>query len=324
MNKRILALLLSFVLCFSLFGCDNRTATPKESPATATPTNTPEKGATPLLYKVTDESGNTIWLFGSIHVGKEEFFPLPDYVMDAFASSEALAVEADIVAFEKDLKGQVAALRNLIYADGTKIKDHVSEETYNSAVEILEENNLYNGLLDTYMPSFWASYIEICTYMKADIDVSLGVDRYFINLANKAEKEILEVESAAFQYGVLGGFSEELQIFLLENAISSYQNLLFTKASLNRLLNLWNAGDEKVFSSYFAEEAALSAAQTPLYEEYQNAMIVSRNDSMTQYAEDALKSGKEIFICVGAAHVVGEGAMAQQLRQLGYTVEIVK
>jgi uncharacterized protein YbaP (TraB family) len=45
---------------------------------------------------------------------------------------------------------------------------------------------------------------------------------------------------------------------------------------------------------------------------------------MTEYAEEALKSGKEIFICVGAAHVVGEGAMAEQLRDLGYTVEIVR
>jgi uncharacterized protein YbaP (TraB family) len=44
---------------------------------------------------------------------------------------------------------------------------------------------------------------------------------------------------------------------------------------------------------------------------------------MADYAEEALKSGKEIFICVGAAHVVGEGAVADLLAQRGYTVELV-
>ena len=45
---------------------------------------------------------------------------------------------------------------------------------------------------------------------------------------------------------------------------------------------------------------------------------------MTDYAVDALASGEEIFICVGAAHVVGDGAIADNLRELGYTVEVVR
>ena len=45
---------------------------------------------------------------------------------------------------------------------------------------------------------------------------------------------------------------------------------------------------------------------------------------MTDFAEDALASGKEVFICVGAAHIVGDGAMAQLLAQRGYTVTLVK
>ena len=45
---------------------------------------------------------------------------------------------------------------------------------------------------------------------------------------------------------------------------------------------------------------------------------------MTDFAEDALASGDEVFICVGAAHVVGEGAMADLLAKRGYTVTLVK
>lgn len=58
-----------------------------------------------------------------------------------------------------------------------------------------------------------------------------------------------------------------------------------------------------------------------MYVEYNDAMMVQRNLAMADYAEEALASGKEVFICVGAAHVVGEGAMADLLAQRGYTVE---
>ena len=61
-----------------------------------------------------------------------------------------------------------------------------------------------------------------------------------------------------------------------------------------------------------------------LYDEYYKAMITDRNDNMTDYAVDALDSGEEVFICVGAAHVIGDGAIAENLRELGYTVEMVR
>lgn len=60
----------------------------------------------PLLYKVTDGDGNVIWLFGSIHVGRDDYYPLPEYVLDAYEGSDALAVELDAVAFENDMTAQ--------------------------------------------------------------------------------------------------------------------------------------------------------------------------------------------------------------------------
>jgi len=100
--------------------------------------------------------------------------------------------------------------------------------------------------------------------------------------------------------------------------------LELAKEDLNQLMDLWASGDEQAFAAYLAsEDDDLTAEELPLYEEHNDAMIVRRNQSMTDYAENALKSGKEVFICVGAAHVVGNGAMAQLLAQRGYTVELI-
>lgn len=343
MRKRIMSWLLVIVMCFALLGCGENTAdagmqgttqsvintTLASEPAATEPTEpstqeAPDGTTTPVLYKVMDTDGNLIWLFGSIHVGREDYYPLPAYVLDAFASSDALAVEMDIIAFESDLSSQIKVLQGMIYTDGTTIKDHISSQTYDSAVRIMKENGLYNAMLDYYMPAIWYSLVDNCLYMQIGADAELGVDRHLLELAKESEKEILEVESAELQYGLLAGFSEQLQVFLLEEAIAGYEDLAGSGEAVNALMDIWATGDEQGFADYYSEENQIEDPQEALlYEEFNNAMIVSRNESMTQYAVEALRSGKEVFICVGAAHIIGQGAVAQRLRQLGYSVEVV-
>lgn len=341
------------IMCLAMFGCKAETpdggeagasdtvvdtavtteasqSETTEAPESGTASMTSENdevvsgGSTPLLYKVTDSDGSVVWLFGSIHIGREDFYPLPDYVTAAFESSDALAVEVDVVAFETDLQGQMAALQKLVYTDGTTIKDHVSEETYNSAVEILKDSGMYNVMMDYYMPTMWMSLIENSTYDKIGADAELGIDRYLIELANERDKEIREIESAEFQYGMLSGFSEELKVYLLEGAVEEYSDLDAAKDEYFNMMDLWALGDEQGFSEYLKGESEVEDPEEAiLYEEFYDAMFTERNDGMTEYAENALSADEEVFICVGAAHVVGDGAMAEQLRALGYTVEIV-
>lgn len=362
MMKKLTALLLALVMCFTLCACSaekendgttavNTTVTDVNTQETTEPLTTEpltteestteaettlpsepsvdvpseeEDGITPLLYKVTDANGNVLWLFGSIHVGKEEFYPLPDYVMDAYNSSDALAVEADVSDITGSTVGLVQSMKSLIYTDGTTIKDHISEETYTAAVAALTDMGLYSSLLDYYCPSMWWSLIESGMILQTDVDAMLGVDMHLLSLAGEDGKEIREIESVAFQYEMLAGFSDELQEALLESAIEFANEAELYEQSLNMLMTLWAMGDEKTLIRYLDSSDEDPGMSAELYEEYNTAMITERNKAMTDYAVDALASGDEVFICVGAAHVVGDGAIADNLRQLGYTVEVVK
>ena len=128
--KRVLALIMTAVMLLSLCACGGTvpaenpsevtTTAPTTAPATTLttpPTTAPAKNdaISPLHYKVNDGEGNTAWLFGSIHVGQDHFYPLPDYVTEAYENSDALAVEADMVTFHTDMEVQTQALMKLIY-----------------------------------------------------------------------------------------------------------------------------------------------------------------------------------------------------------------
>lgn len=166
-----------------------------------------------------------------------------------------------------------------------------------------------------------------------------GIDTYFLELAHEQKKDIKEIESAKYQYGIMAKFSDSLQKLLLESAIESYKAAKDTSSKITAgeeesdtellldLMDAWKKGDaEKISSLLQTEEDEYfdSEKDKKLFDEYYKAIYTDRDKNMTDYAVNALKSGKEIFICVGAAHVVAEGAMADQLKALGYTVESVK
>jgi len=307
-TKRLLAWLLILTMCFALCACGNFTSE--------------QKKATPLLYRVTDESGNVVWLFGSIHVGREDYYPLPDYVLNAFDGADALAVEADIVAFEQDMDQQVQALMPLVYMDGSSIKDHISPELYDRAVEALEGLDTYMSALDMYCPALWSSLIDSLLIEQLGADSSLGIDRHLLERAKEAQKEILEIESAESQYQMLADFSDEVQALMLEGSVEMYQDPDAARGDLKEMMDLWASGDEQAFAAYLAgSDEDMTAEEKELYEEYDRAMLTNRNLSMAEHADGALLSGKEVFICVGAAHVIGEGSITQLLAQWGYTVE---
>lgn len=318
--KRVLSWILIFVMCLALLGCD-KAGSDKDKLRPQTQANV----VAPLLYKVTDDQGNVVWLFGSIHAGRESFYPLPDYVLNAFDGADKLAVEFDIIAHEKDIQQQAQAMSYLLYRDGTNIKDHIPKELYDQAVAVLKENNTYLEVLDMYCPATWSSLIESLAIENLSTKTELGVDRHLLERAKDAGKEIADIESAAFQSKMLAGFSDELQIVLLQAALEMYADQQATKNDLQDMMDLWASGDEEAFIEYLTDdESAMSPEEQRLQREYNQAVLTNRNVNMANYAISSMSSGKEVFICVGAAHIVGPGALVDLLSAWGYTVERVQ
>lgn len=252
--KKWIALLLTLCMIFVMTACtepnedsvqsdtaeqtQTETTVPETSIPETTETTTIESAVSPLLYKVTDAQGNAAWLFGSIHVGEEYFYPLPDYVISAYENADALAVEFDIVAFEKDITAATKIARMMIYTDGTTIRDHIPEELYTDAIAILKENNLYAAYMDYLYPTMLADMIDSILYDEIGANHDLGIDKHLLDRAHAEDKTILDIESAELQIGMMVGYSEPLQSLLLEGSIASYGEPDETKEALNEMLTL--------------------------------------------------------------------------------------
>ncbi len=322
MKKKIIALILLVLLCVSLVGCNTSIGIigGADGPQNIIVTNDTDTQAscTPLLYKAVDKDGNIAWLLGAIHVGREEFYPLPDYVMNAFDSSKALAIECDTIDFEN-------VFEYMKYTDNTTIKDHIDEQLYDISTQILKENNILDEVDESCMPSVWSLYIDRLTYEKIGFEQKYGIDTYLTDLALENDKKVLEVEGDEIHGKVMAKLSDEVQEMKLISSVSKYSNRELAKQNLNSSLDMWAKGDEAEISAMInAEPLYESQEQKEFQEEYNKVMRDERNDQMNEFVKNVMKDEKEIFVCVGMAHIVGENGIVSQLKELGYTVEIVK
>lgn len=297
----------------------------------------PEQKATPLFYHVTGDNGQEMWLLGTIHVGDERTAYLPQEIYDAFAASDALAIECDTEAFDQqmeeddELSDQVSNL--YFYDDGTTIADHIDEELYIEALKYVKATGNYNMNAEYMKPSIWSQGIENFFMRQGQTLTSeQGVEERLTKLAHEQEKEILEVESSLFQIEMLTSWSEELHEELLAGSVEYTGADYF--AGVNELFEMWCQGDEAVLREYLSDEVDTSdwteeelaeyEAQKELLEEYNTAMSYDRNDGMLKKAIEYLESGDVVFFAVGLAHLLNDhNGLVDTLRAAGYTVELV-
>lgn len=320
--KKLLALVLSLCMVLGLWACA------ESEPATETtqaPTEaTGESQITPLVYQVTDDSGNTIWVMGSVHVGYDYFYPMPDYAMAAYEEADILAVEFDAVAYAADFEAQLRMAESMTYADGSKITDHISQELYEQAVEALSSSGFYMEAFDYYTVIIWSQLLDELLMITVEASADLGVDMYFLNKAHEDGKTIASIESAEFQMDMLNNFSEPLQIMMLEESLANFADPEAYKAQIDAMITSWATGnEEEIISLIMVEDESLTEEELVLYEEYNKAIAIDRNICMADFAEDALNNGEKTFIVVGAAHVVGEGGIIDLLAERGYTVTCI-
>ncbi|WP_124099770.1 TraB/GumN family protein [Ruminococcus sp. Marseille-P6503] len=287
---------------------------------------------TPLMWEVTSEDGTKITMLGSMHALKDEVYPLPEKIAEAYESSDILAVECDISTVSTNFTIQLKQLENMYYEDGTTIKDHLPAEIYNGLVGFVKSCGLDIDNFETF--KLWAlnSQMELLAAQQTDLDSGNGIDSYLLDMAHDDGKEIYEVESVEFQLDLLMNLSEETY----EAILSSYSEETKDEMvqSLEDTYQAWITGDYDFFAESNdldamikeSEEAGepLTDEEISLLEDYHQQLLYDRNITMKNAVESLLEGDKDVFYVVGAAHFAGEGGILDLLEKDGYTVTQVE
>lgn len=278
---------------------------------------------TPPLWKVTDPAtNNELYIMGTIHVLPNTFTGFPDYINDIYENSDGVAVEYDITEINSDIRALTQYQQMYLYDDGTTVKDHLSDATYQKAKSYFEGIGAYSEMLDQFSAGFWYNQLSSIMLLRLENLSTEGVDTSFVAKANDDGKEVVNIETLDIQVGAVDGYSDELVDYIISETLDDIDEIDDYAEDFGELYNLWAKGDvDPMLEEEMDDVDDLPADLQDDYADYMDVMLYNRNKGMADKASEFLKEGKNYLFMVGSAHYAGDRGVDDLLEEMGYTVE---
>ncbi|HEY0960807.1 MAG TPA: TraB/GumN family protein [Pseudomonadales bacterium] len=263
----------------------------------------------------------TMHLFGSIHLGKPEFYPLHPTIEKLFRAADTLVFEIDPLAASDPQVAMRLQLRGMLPA-GQTLDEVVSPEALANLEQVLAGFGIPLANFMTMKP--WLLTLMLANVQASALGYSAqhGLESYF--LAQKApDAGIEELESLDQQVDMLDRLDPEL---LLGYSLQDFDD---SAGEMEALIAAWRCADkpalaEQLFSEILKTAQGDGDARAGMDDLYRK-LYTDRNKVMADGIEDFISSGSGTwFVVVGSAHLLGAGSVVELLEQRGYTVSPVR
>lgn len=253
-----------------------------------------------------------LYLFGSVHLGRSDLYPLPAQVEAAFATADTLVVEVDLLSLQPRRAAQLIQERGFFAAGEGDLEQAVSALTWQQLLDHAVADGLTVSYLRQHRP--WLVAIKLSTRAanRAGFREDLGLDRYFLSLANGA-KPIVALESMSAQLDLFARLNAVEQEALLQMTL---RDLDQGEAYFEQLFAAWRSGDEASLQTLL--NRSLSG---PDLRRLRQWLLADRNRLMAEGISRLLDAGKTPFVVVGAAHLVGDDGLVQAFVRQGFHLQ---
>jgi uncharacterized protein len=266
-----------------------------------------------FMWKAT-RGNQTIFLLGTIHIARPEFYPLPLQIDSALNQADSLIVELAIDRIDKTDMQKVLQ-GTATYAAGDSLEKHLSPATKEALIAYLKWSGESLAMYNDYKPWMVNLLLNSAALRREGFVSDLGIDQHLLRAAKTKNKKVLELETSASQLKALSSATDAEQDKLLCLSVTELKNL---SKQIQQFETAWRTGDDEGM-----RKATEPDADTEDLKKFHAEIIQKRNISMTEKLE-AYAKGQNIVLCaVGAAHLVGEQGIPNLIRAKGYTVEQV-
>lgn len=278
--------------------------------------------ASSMLWKVTGpglgDAAVTMHLFGSIHLGKPDFYPLHPTIENVFRAADTLVFEIDPqtaadpqVALRMQLRGMLP--------DGQTLEDVVSPAALANLEQVLAGYGIPLGNFMTMKP--WLLTLMLANVQASSLGYSAqhGLESYFMS-QKASETTVRELETIEQQVDMLDGLDPEL---LLGYSLQDFDD---GADEMEKLIGAWRCADkpalsEQLFAEMLALEQAVDPAKRVGIEDLYRRLYTDRNKVMADGIVRFIETGSgSWFVVVGSAHLLGAGSVVTLLEERGYTV----
>ena len=273
---------------------------------------TQERGA---LFRA-EANGNTMYLFGTIHVGTPGFFPLEPRIEAAVANASVLALEVDA---ERDAATAMRAMQQYgMLAPGSDTYSKMTPAARERLRRALTRIRMDESVL-VFKPWMVATLLAVGEFGLHGFRPDLSVDSYLARTARAKKVRIEELESVGAQLALFDRLSLDAQHTMLEETVEAVENGKQDK-EVRLMMAAWENSDDAGLDRILA---MLEQEDTSSGRFFRDVLLDERNIGMASKLAALLKREKSSVAAVGVLHLLGKRGVPELLRAKGIRVERV-
>ncbi len=255
-----------------------------------------------LLWKIETPTGQSSYLFGTIHSQDRAVSQFPPYVRLALAKSQPFIIES--VLTEESNK---VFFDSIFFKDGQLLSDMISPSIYHYLQEVLPDYGVPVENIPSLKP--WAAFTLIGRPKPVNAET---LDMVLIETARSLNKTVISLENMKELIEPMEKLSLDDQVIILNDTVCNHGQIIQDSWELVQLYLARDLAGIMAFSNqpHFDED---------IFDRYIQGILYDRNERMLDRIIPYLKDGSA-FIAVGALHLAGEKGLLQMLKKKKYII----
>jgi uncharacterized protein YbaP (TraB family) len=258
------------------------------------------------------------WLLGTMHLSDPRVTSMPAEARSAFDNASTVVLESDEILDQTRAAAKLMAKPDLMMFSGTQsIRDYLNPAETIVLEQQLKQRGIPLGTVVKMKPYILSSMVALspCELSRKASGAPF-LDQKLAQEAQAAGKDVKGVETLAEQIEAMASLPMDFHVRALVS-IARYPR--FTADMMETTLGLYLTGDiGLVFPAtiYFAPEK--NDQDFKDQQVFEQKLIIDRNHHMADRGAPILAKGN-VFMAVGALHLIGDEGLIELLRQKGYT-----
>lgn len=264
------------------------------------------------LFRVS-QGDHTLYLFGTIHVGAPDFYPLEPRVTAALAQASVLALEVDPHA---DPRLVAQALQRHGMQQGSAAAQ-LAPRYRKRLGALLRQYAIAPESVAGMKPWLLATVLTVSEYAALGYQTTEAVDGWLSQQARARGVAVVELESVEGQMALFDRMSAAEQLQFLQESIASIDDREQADQA-RQIVQAWRDADAAGFEA-LAAKAAGDASLSGRF--VQRVLLEERNPALAEGIVQLLARAQDSLAAIGILHLVGNNSVPELLRQRGLAVQ---
>jgi uncharacterized protein YbaP (TraB family) len=301
--------ILSLLLVISNFGCSQ--SSEKSEKKEQTPLPALEEGTNnSLLWMVTkDDSQDTSFVFGTMHIIQKEYFFFPDVLKDVISASDLVVLEIG-----EEMNNPFKAMNLLKLEEGKSMFDFFNEAQTDSLLAWAQNEMGYSEETFRTMFGKMKPFVIVSAASAGDmLKNSESYERTIMKIQKEKEIKLEGLETLEEQMSIFDDLTDEEQAKMVMEAIKGGDE---ANKELQEMIRLYTTQNiDSMYQMIHNDSDAIANKESEFLDDRNTKWIPKMEKMMLD---------KRVFFAVGAAHLGGDIGVLELLRKEGFHVTPVK